>query len=123
MLTHMHVFVTARRGHITFGGLITSIARTIGPEHKLATLVPLPSCFIDIDMARSMNLVKQHPVGKFDLMINNKVFPNTTLPDPNRIDVRHQNNFFYINDPMPSPVPVHIPENVAAGEDTDDEYE
>ncbi|MCH98328.1 hypothetical protein A2U01_0019328, partial [Trifolium medium] len=50
-------------GAIIFGGLITTIAKAIGLGNRLATLEPTPPRFIDIDMAKSMNLVKERSDG------------------------------------------------------------
>ena len=56
-------------------------------------------------------------------MINNRVFSGYHSPSPNRTDVCDQNNLCYIDDRVPNPVPAHIPENVAAGGELDDEYD
>ena len=44
------------------------------------------------------------------------------LPNPNRTDVRNPDNYYYTNDLVPNQVPAHIPENVAAGGDTDEDH-
>ena len=56
-------------------------------------------------------------------MINNHVFSDITFPNPSCTDVRNPNNFCYNNDSVPNPDLAHIHENVAAGGDTDDEYD
>lgn len=123
MISHMQAIVTTKRGTIIFGGLITSIARVLGLEEKFSSLTPLMSRTIDIDMTRSMKLVKRWQDGKFNLMVANNVFPDFILPNPNRTDVRNQDNYCYIYDPVPIPIPGHIHGNVAAGGDIVDDYD
>lgn len=122
MFSHMHAIVNTRRGPIVFGGLITSITRVLGLEEKLSCLTPLPPRAIDIDMTRSMKLVKRRQDGKFHLMVANSVFSDFILPNLNLTDVRNPNNYCYIQDLVPNPVPAHIPENVAVGGDIDEDY-
>ncbi|KAI5402442.1 hypothetical protein KIW84_050165 [Lathyrus oleraceus] len=122
MLSHMQVIINAKRGPIIFGGLITSIARVLGLKEKFSRLTPLLHHAIDIDMARSMKLVKRRSDGKFNLIIANNVLQEFILPNPNRTDVRNPDNYCYTNDPVPNQVPAHIPENVAAGGDTDEDH-
>ncbi|XP_050896281.1 uncharacterized protein LOC127103025 [Lathyrus oleraceus] len=47
---------------------------------------------------------------------------NFILLNLTRTDVRNPKNYCYINDLVPNKVPVHIPENIAAGGDTDEDY-
>jgi hypothetical protein len=68
MLSHMRSLVSAKRGSITFGGLITTIARAIGLGPRLANLEPIPGRFIDFDLVKSMNLVREQRDGKFNLI-------------------------------------------------------
>lgn len=123
MISHMHAIVIAKRGAIIFGGLITSIARVLGLEEKFSSLIPLLSRTIDIDMTRSLKLVKRRQDGKFKLMIANNVFPNFILPNPNRTNVCNPDNYCYLYDPVPDPVAAHIPENVATGRDIVEDYD
>jgi hypothetical protein len=104
----MHSLVYAKRGAITFGGLITTIDKAIRLGDRLANLEQIPARFIDLDMVKSMNLVRQRTDGKFNLMINNHVFPDTILPNPRRTDVCDHNNLCYIHDPVPNQAPTHI---------------
>lgn len=123
MISHMQSIVTARRGTIVFGGLITSIARALGLEEKFSSLTPLSSRTIDIDMTGSMKLVKRRQDGKFHLMVANNVFPDFILPNPNRTNVRNPDNYYYIHDPVPNPIPAHIPDNVVVGGDIVEDYD
>jgi hypothetical protein len=66
-------------------------------------------------MVKSMNLVRQRTDGKFNLMINNHVFPDIILPNPRRTDVCDHKNLCYIHDLVPNQTPTHIPDNVTIG--------
>jgi hypothetical protein len=48
-----------KRGAITFGGLITTIARVICLGPRLANLEPILVRFIDLNMVKIMNLVRE----------------------------------------------------------------
>jgi hypothetical protein len=54
-------------------------------------------------------------VLSFNLLINNSILPNFTLPS--RTDVRNFQNHLYVDsdEPMPHQAPTYIPDNVAAG--------
>lgn len=72
---------------ISFGGVITSIARSLGLDMKLSTLDPLPMLSLDIDACRHMQLIKNMRDEIYSLMIGNKEVPSIVLPCPNRTDV------------------------------------
>lgn len=72
MLTHIQAFCTAKKGLISFGAVITSIARAIGLDKELATLDPLPILSLDIDAFLHMRLIKNMRDGRYSLMIGNK---------------------------------------------------
>lgn len=67
-----------------------------------------------------MKLVKRRSDGKFNLIIANNVLQEFILPNPNRANVRNPYNYCYTNNLVPNQVPAHIPENVAAGGDTNE---
>lgn len=69
-----------------------------------------------------MKLVKRRRDGKFNLIIANNVLQDFILPNPTCTYVCNQEFFCYINDSAPNQVPVYILENIAAGEDTDEDY-
>ncbi|KAK2383895.1 hypothetical protein QL285_071305 [Trifolium repens] len=122
MFSHMQSVISSNRGAaITFGGLITTIAKAIGVgDHQFANLEQIPPRFIDLDMVKSMKLVKQRSDGNFFLMINNQVFSDIILPNPSRTDVRNINwNLCYVYNPHPDELeaPTTVP-NVAAGRGT-----
>ncbi|CAJ2637544.1 unnamed protein product [Trifolium pratense] len=111
MFNHMRSIVTSQRGTITFGGLITTIAKAIGLEHQLRNLPSLPISSIDFDMVKSMKLVKEAKDGHLYLMINNSVFREFVFPNPERTDVRGFNNFLYF--PPEDETPMNNSDNVA----------
>ncbi|CAJ2663010.1 unnamed protein product [Trifolium pratense] len=114
--SHMLSQVNSRRnGVIIFGGLITTIAKAIGLGPRLENLDHTPPRFINEDMVKSMNLVRLREDGRYDLMINNRVFSNITLPNTWLTDVRNERNLRYTNNSVPNRAPTHISPNVAAG--------
>lgn len=56
-------------------------------------------------------------------MVANSVFPDFILPNLNCTGVCNPDNYCYIHDLVPNPVPTHIPENVAVGGDIDVDYD
>lgn len=71
MLAYMQAVHTAKKGPIYFGGMITSIDRTLGLERELATLDPLLILSIDIDACCRMWLTKNKRDERYSLMIGN----------------------------------------------------
>lgn len=125
MLAHMQAVHTAKKGHITFGGLITSIAPALDLHAELATLDPLPMLSLYIDICRHMRLIKNKSDERFSLMISNMVVHTIILPFPNRTDVWVRANWTYTLNAgaKAGPVPTNIHENVVADGDTDDEFD
>lgn len=78
---------TAKKWHITFGGLITSIDRTLDLHVELATLNPIPMLSLDIDVCRHIRLIKNMRDGRYSLMIANREVPSIILPFLNCTDV------------------------------------
>jgi hypothetical protein len=115
MFAHMRTIANVKRGAITLGGLITTLTCIIGLEDRIQNLESLPPEFIDLDMAKSMHLVKERYDDRFYLMINNQVFPSIILPDPNKMDICNHANLCYEDPTVPSQAPTHIRGNVAAG--------
>lgn len=58
MLTHMQSVCTTKKGSISIGGVITSIARAISLEEELATPDRLPTPSLDILACHHMRLIK-----------------------------------------------------------------
>lgn len=92
MLAHTQAVHTAKKGPISFWGLITTIARAIGLEREIATLDPLLIPSIDVDAYRHMQLIKNMRDVRYSLMIGNKEVPSIILPYPNRADVQMRAN-------------------------------
>ncbi|CAJ2652818.1 unnamed protein product [Trifolium pratense] len=116
MLSHMRSYIT-KKGDIMFGGLLTTLAKLLGHKDEFVPLPPMHPFYLDLNMVKSMKLIKERRSGGFNLLINNTVCPNFTLPNPDRTDVRVPANLLYnTNDePMPDQAPTHITDDVAAG--------
>lgn len=87
MIAHMNVVRTARKGPISFGDLITSIARVMGLHTELATLGPLPSNSLGLHACRYMRLIKAMSDGRYLLMVHNISIDGVILPCSNRTKV------------------------------------
>lgn len=57
LIAHMST-ILKKKEIISFGGLITSLARAIGLNTDLAKLEPLPLCTLDLNIMRNMRLYK-----------------------------------------------------------------
>lgn len=125
LLAHIQAVHTTKKGNITFGGLITSIARALDLHVELAMFDPLPMLSLDINVCRHMRLIMNMSDGRFSLMIANKVVPSIILPCPNCTDVQVRENWTYnLNAGAEAgPVPMDIHENVVVDGDTDDEFD
>ena len=87
---------TLRKGGvISFGGLITSIARALNLDTELATLVPLPNRIINLKFLKDMKLCKVRKEGGFNLMIHGVAIPSVALPCSRRTDVLLERNWTY----------------------------
>lgn len=119
LLAYMQAVRTAKKRHIAFGGLITSIARTQDLHD------PLPMLSLEIDVCRHMRLIKNISDGRFSLMIANRVVPCIILPCPNRTDVRvRENSTYNLNVGAKADlVPMDINENIVVDGDTNDEFD
>lgn len=115
-------FEPPRKGPISFGGLITSIARALGLDVELASLEPLPSCFLDIHACRYMRLIRAKLDGIYLLMFHNIVINGVVLPCPNRTNVRNNANWIYDLNVEAKSEPMDIPKNVVADGATNDEF-
>lgn len=125
ILAHMQADRIAKKGPISFGGMITYIARALGLESELATLMHYVIPSLDIDAFCHMWLIKNRRHERYSLMIGNREVPSIILPFLNRTDVQKKANLIYnLNvGTYTGPVPMDIPENVNAGGATDDEYD
>ena len=122
MLAHMSA-ILKKGGTISFGGLITSIARALNLHAELATLEPLPHRTINLKFLKDMKLCKVRREGSFYLMIHGAVVPSVFLPYSQRTDVRHARNWTYDLDapPFTGPLPPNVP--MDEGQGTNDEYD
>lgn len=121
----MQVVHTAKKGHIAFGGHITSKSCALDLHTKFVTLDSLPMLSLDIDVCHHLWSIKNMRDERHSLMIANRVVPSIILPCPNRIDVRVRANWIYnLNvgaDAGADPMDIH--ENVVADDATDNEYD
>lgn len=95
MLAHMRSVSNEKRGPISIGGLITSIAYTLH-DTELATIVPLAnSNALDIHSCQEHRVIKYNSVGRYYLMINNTLVMSVVLPLPMCTDVQVNANYLY----------------------------
>ncbi|KAI5439867.1 hypothetical protein KIW84_025284 [Lathyrus oleraceus] len=122
MLAHMTLTLN-KAGSISFGGLITSIARALNLNNEMATLDPLPPRTINLKFLRDMKLCHLRREEGYMLMVHGVAIPSVVLPCTRRTDVRDERNWTYALDapPVLGPLPPNIPDE--AGHDTDDEYD
>ena len=122
MIAHMH-HVLRKGGPISFGGLITTIARAIGLDTELATLEPLPPRIANLKFFRDMRLCKTRKEGGYFLMVGGAAVPSVVIPCTRRTDIRFERNWTYdLNAPaFIGPLPPNLPLN--EGNHTDDEYD
>ncbi|MCI08018.1 hypothetical protein A2U01_0029089, partial [Trifolium medium] len=121
MLSHMQAICTAKKGAISFGGLITSIARALELDNELANLEPLEPRFLNLLTVKNMHFVKaRKQEGGFLLMVQKNAIEGVVLPCPDRTDVQNRANWLYdLNaNPAADPMPMDIQQNVAADGDT-----
>jgi hypothetical protein len=79
MLAHMSA-ILKKGGTISFGGLITSIARALNLNAELATLEPLLHCIINLKFLKDMKLCKVRRAAGYNLMIHGVAIPSVVLP-------------------------------------------
>ncbi|MCI33237.1 DNA (cytosine-5)-methyltransferase DRM2-like [Trifolium medium] len=84
----MQTIAKAKKGAIVIGGLITSLASSLGLDTQIATLDPLPdSTSLDLNPCLAQKLVKLISGNKYYLMIRNQIVRSIMLPNRARIDV------------------------------------
>ena len=122
MLAHMTA-VLKKTGTIAFGGLITSIARALNLDTKIATLAPLPLRIINLKFLKDMKLCQNRKDGGYGLMVHGVAIPSVVLPCTRRTDVRMERNWTYdlSAPPFIGPVPPNVP--LGDGDETDEEFE
>lgn len=125
MICHMHTVCTASKGSISVVGVITSIARALGPDAELTTHEPLPPRALDLRACRSMRFIRSMSDINFFMMVHNIAIHGIVLPCSDCTNVRNEANWIYNfrAELEAEPEPVDIHENVAADGATDDEYD
>lgn len=103
-----------KKGTISFGGFITSLARAIRLDTKLATIEPIPPRTLDLNLMRHMRRCKVRKEGGYHLMVRNHEIKSIVLPWPTHTDVRERENWIYDlqASPYTGPMPMDIPQNV-----------
>jgi len=111
MLAHMTLTLN-KAGPISFGGLITSIARALNLNNEMATLDPLPPRTINLKFLRDMKLCRSRREGGYTLMIHGVAIPSVILPYTRRTNIRNERNWTYDLDapPVLGPFPPNIPD-------------
>lgn len=95
MLAYMHAVGTVKKGLISIGGVITSIACVLGLEAQLAALDPLLVPSLDIHVCRHMWLIKNMRDERYSLMIGNREVLGVVLPCLDRTHVKNRANWIY----------------------------
>ena len=86
------MYYCEKKGAISFGGFITSIAQGLELDTELDTLEPLSYNMINLKILRDMRLCKVRKEGGYHLMVHNVAIPSVVLPCSRRTDVRLERN-------------------------------
>lgn len=102
MLAQMQSVTHRTTSVICIGGLITSLALAMNLHVELATLVSLPTPFLDKDVCHDMRMISNKQDVMYYLMVRNKTVKSIILPWSARIDVQNEHNWtFDLNFPKP----------------------
>ena len=122
MLSHMTV-VLKKTGTIAFGGLITSIARSLNLDTEITTLTPLPPHIINLKFLKDMKLCQVRREGGFDLMVHGIAIPSVVLRCTRRTDVQEERKWTYDLHAPPFTCPVNPNVPFGDGHETEEEYD
>lgn len=111
MIAHMCA-VIKKKGIISFGGMITTIAWALELDTELATLEPLPHRIINLKFLRDMRLCKVSKEGAYHLMVHYMDIPSVVLPCSRCTDVHLERNWTF--DLQVAPFVGPLPPNVLA---------
>lgn len=117
------MYRSEKGGTISFGGLITFIARALHLDTELATLGPLPHRIVNLNFLKDMRLCMVRKEGGFNLMVHSVAIPCIFLPCSRRTNGHLERNWIYDLQapPFTGPLPPNLP--FEEGDGTDDEYE
>lgn len=96
MLSHLKTIAKARWGNIFIGGLITSIALSMGLDAEVTTLMfVVGSTALGIVSFPAQMIIKTKSLGQYYLLIQHAVIKSNVFPNPRCTDVRVMANYIF----------------------------